>query len=135
MLEAINRSSLFAKRRGDVSVTVSQEISCPELIKLAEQLRRHCAAYLEPHPGIRLRAKVSRIFGDCEDRLAEVFLHNVEIGPTAEVSIRHIVENISSQMRQHEPKAFIGIRAEEAIKDLKQVKRRKTKLFWRCDNE
>jgi hypothetical protein len=134
LAQAITPTALFAKRRGDVRMDISSDIDNPKIALLAEQLRRQCTAFLEPYPQVRLKIYVSRIYGDCEDSLSRIFLRNVEIGPTAEISLIQNAELIAGEMRQVEPRIFIKISAETVPMDIKPVRRRRTILWWRAND-
>lgn len=134
LAHAITPASLFAKRRGDVRIEISHDVYSSGIASLAEKLRRQCAGCLEPYPNVRLKVYVSRIYGDCEDTLARLFLHNVELGPTASVSLMQIAELIACDMRQIEPRIFIRICAETVSIEMEPVRRRRNILWWRAND-
>ncbi|NDB69147.1 MAG: hypothetical protein EB015_14275 [Methylocystaceae bacterium] len=134
-------NSVFsADRRRDVSVELNAPIANAlgdEAQSITDYLTKSGAAVLEPYPDLSIRFSIARMIADGEGFIRQYVKLNT-IAPSVEIRLFDIMHSATNWLRSFDELAFVTAKVmqkpEDQLIHLKQLKRRKRRYFWRCDN-
>ena len=138
----LTKNAVFSTdRRADITVEFNKAISQAlgkEAVAIADYLSKAGSAVLHPYPGLSIKFSIGRLIAD-SDNFIRHFVKLNTITPSVEIRLHDIMRSASNWLRSFDELAFltatVSHKPQDPVINLKQLKRRRTKLFWRCENE
>ena len=136
-----SKAVFAADRRGDISVELNEPIAAAlgdEAQSIKDYLTKSGAAVLEPYPGLKITFSVSRIISDSDIFIRQYVKLNT-LSPSVEARLNDILQSAGNWLKSFDDRAFVTAQVmqkpEDQLINLKQLKRRKRRYFWRSEND